>query len=162
MSETTKVQIDLYRATSELIKQRLVGLSEEQLAWKQAPEKWSVKEVVSHLVDASFVHSVRIRSIVAENSQAFLLYEQDAWVSSTKANQSDLKDILAAFDAVLAYNALFYERLTDDQWERKGLNQGKELTISDLFQGFIRHVQVHLAQIQRNLDALASNEHIKR
>ncbi|MNW13854.1 hypothetical protein D3C71_2119090 [compost metagenome] len=49
---------------------------------------------------------------------------------------------------------MFYGRLTDEQWERKGNNNGKEISIADLFQGFIRHVETHLLQIGRNLDAL--------
>ncbi|CAN7409976.1 DinB family protein [Paenibacillus sp. LjRoot56] len=154
MSETTRLHIDIYLATSELIKQRVSQLSREQLEWKPAPEKWSIKEVVAHLVDASFVHAVRIRKIVAENGNEFLLYDQDAWVASSRANQTELSDILLVFDAILAYNALFYGRLTDEQWERKGNNNGKEISIADLFQGFIRHVQTHLLQIGRNLDAL--------
>lgn len=154
MSEATKQHIDVYRETTELIRQRVSGLSREQLEWKPAPEKWSINEVVAHLVDASFVHAVRIRKIVAENGKEFLLYDQDAWVASSRANQSELRDILLAFDAILAYNALFYKRLTEEQWERKGNNNGKELSVADLFQGFIRHVQTHLLQIQRNLDAL--------
>lgn len=154
MSETTRLHIDIYRATSELIKQRVQELSREQLEWKPAPDKWSVKEVVAHLVDASFIHSVRIRKIVAETGKEFLLYDQDAWVESSRANQVEISDILLAYDAVLAYNSLFYERLTEEQWERKATNNGTELSVADLFHGFIRHVQTHLSQIQRNLDAL--------
>ncbi|OCT12112.1 hypothetical protein A8709_30125 [Paenibacillus pectinilyticus] len=146
----------MYRATSTLIKERIKDVSPEQLIWKPAPEKWSVKEVAAHLVDASFIHSVRIRKIVAEQGSEFILYDQDSWVASSRANESNIADILAAFDAISSYNALFYERLTEEQWERKGNNNGKEVSIDDLFHGFIRHVQIHLSQIQRNLDALGA------
>ncbi|MEW9702702.1 DinB family protein [Paenibacillus sp. SI8] len=157
MSETTLQNIDNYRATSNLIKQIVVGLTQKQLEWKPAPEKWSVKEVVAHLVDSSFVHAVRIRKIVAENAKEFIVYDQDAWVATSRANESSFEHILLAFDAILAYNALYYDRLTQEQWEQKGLNNGKEVSVTDLFQGFIRHVNIHLAQIQRNLDALPAS-----
>lgn len=157
MSETTLQSIDNYRATSNLIKQTVVGLTQKQLEWKPTPEKWSVKEVVAHLVDSSFVHAVRIRKIVSENAKEFIVYDQDAWVSTSKANESSFDDILLAFDAILAYNALYYDRLTQEQWEQKGLNNGKEVSVTDLFHGFIRHVNIHLSQIQRNLDALPSS-----
>ncbi|NQX68570.1 DinB family protein [Paenibacillus alba] len=154
MSETTLQQVDNYRETSQLIREISTSLTEDQLTWKPAPEKWSVKEVVAHLVDSSFVHSVRIRKIVAEQAQDFILYDQDAWVASSRANESSFEEILLAFDAILAYNARYYERLKPEQWEHKGLNNGKEVSAADLFQGFIRHVNIHLAQIQRNLNAL--------
>ncbi|MNI19847.1 DinB superfamily protein [compost metagenome] len=158
MSETTLQKIENYRATSHLIKQKVTGLTQKQQEWKPTPEKWSVKEVLAHLVDSSFVHTVRIRKIVAEdNQQDFILYNQDAWVASSKANQTSFEDILLAFDAILAYNTLYYERLTEEQWDYKVLNNGKEISIADLFHGFIRHVHTHLAQIQRNLDALPAS-----
>lgn len=150
MSETTLQQsVSSYKETSSLIKLRVEGLTEEQLEWKPAPAKWSVKEVVAHLVDSSLVHSVRLRKIVAEDTPPFLVYEQDAWVSSSRTNQASFHDIIRAFDALLAYNALFYERLTEEDWSRKGLHNGQEVSVAELFQGFIRHVNLHLAQIVR-------------
>jgi hypothetical protein len=149
MSETTLHPVNIYRETSGLIRQSVAGLTEEQLEWKPAPEKWSVKEVVAHLVDSSLVHGVRIRKIVAEQAQPFILYDQDAWVSSSYSNQASLHDIISAFEALLAYNSLFYERLTQEDWNRKGLNNGKEVSVAELFEGFIRHVHTHLVQIER-------------
>ncbi|MEK8128022.1 DinB family protein [Paenibacillus filicis] len=155
MSETTlpfasgQSAVSEYRGTSELIKQSIAGLSGQQLVWKPSPEKWSVKEILAHLVDSSLVHAVRVRKIAAEGTPPFVLYDQDAWVSSSRSNQAELADILATFDAVLAYNLLLYARLAPEDWERTGLNNGQEVSLTELFQGFIRHVRIHLAQIER-------------
>ncbi|SDE28716.1 DinB superfamily protein [Paenibacillus sp. UNCCL117] len=155
MSETTlrsvngQAAVSEYRGTSDQIKQSIAGLSDRQLAWKPAQDKWSVKEIIAHLVDSSLVHAVRIRKIAAESEPPFLLYDQDAWVRSSRSNEASLPGLLAAFDAVLACNLLWYERLDARDWERAGLNNGKEVTIADLFHGFIRHVTIHLAQIER-------------
>lgn len=154
MSENTVPSIKAYRETAELIKRSIAGLTPEQLEWRPGPGQWSVKEIVAHLVDSSLVHSVRIRKIVAERRPPFLLYDQDAWVSASQANRSSLADILSAFDALLAYNALFYERLSAADWNRTGLNQDKEVAVSELFHGFIRHVNTHLAQIERTRAAI--------
>ncbi|MCU6796502.1 DinB family protein [Paenibacillus sp. WQ 127069] len=153
MSEITLRSIHDFRATYALIQQAIEGLSEGQLVWKPAVDKWSIKEVAAHLVDASLVHSIRIRKIVAEGSAQlppFLLYDQDAWVADSRANETSIAEILSAFQAILHYNALFYERLTEADWSKKGLNGEKEVTISDLFQGFINHVNIHVRQIDRN------------
>ncbi|MFE5321782.1 DinB family protein [Paenibacillus sp. NPDC056579] len=154
MSETALPSIRTYRDTSALIKERVAGLTEEQLEWKPAPDKWSIKEVAAHLVDSSLVHSVRIRKIVAESAPPLLQYDQDAWVTTSKANQTSLDDILTAFEAILAYNVLFYERLTVQDWLKKGINSDKEISVSDLFHGFIKHVNTHLTQIERTRAAL--------
>ncbi|MFC0211806.1 DinB family protein [Paenibacillus chartarius] len=82
-------------------------------------------------------------------------YEQDAWVENARSNAADINDIVAAFEAILQYNALFYERLPEQNWQRTGWNDGNEVSVADLFQGFIRHVQNHLGQIDRTKAAFA-------
>jgi hypothetical protein len=156
MSEITLRSVSDYRATYGLIKERIEGLTPIQLEWKPAANKWSVKEVLAHLVDSSLAHSIRIRQIIAGNTSQILLYEQDAWVANAKSNETNIEDILSAFQAILLYNALFYERLSEEDWTKKGVNGDKEVSIADLFQGFISHVNIHLAQIDRNKAALAA------
>ncbi|NHN29145.1 DinB family protein [Paenibacillus agricola] len=155
MSEITLRPVNEYRATYVCIQEKIEGLTDLQLEWKPAPAKWSIKEVVAHLVDSSMVHAIRIRKIVAENTPQFLLYDQDAWVASSRSNATSMEEILSAFHALLLYNALFYERLSEEDWSKKGLNGDKEVSIADLFQGFINHVNIHLAQIDRNKAGLA-------
>ncbi|WP_019639570.1 DinB family protein [Paenibacillus fonticola] len=64
----SEVNIEAFLNTHGQLLAAVDGLSEEQVKWKQAPEIWSVQEVVSHLVDHSIVISFRIRDIVAGTS----------------------------------------------------------------------------------------------
>lgn len=149
-----KPSIAEFADTLRRIRDSLDGLSDAQLSWKPAPDKWSVKEVVAHLVDSSIVHSVRARKIVAEPLPALPVYDQDAWVAGARSNEAALADILRAYEAILHYNALFYGRLADADWEKEGDTNGKRVTVAELFRGFIRHVGIHLAQIERTKAAL--------
>jgi hypothetical protein len=151
MSDITLNSIADYKETFQQIKLKVTELTEEQLKWKPSKERWSIQEVVAHLVDASLIHSIRIRKILAEVNAPFILYNQDSWVSQTKSNEADIADSLIAFEAILTYNVLLYSRISEEDWHKKTIHDGKEFSITDLFQGFIRHVQIHLAQINRNL-----------
>lgn len=149
MSEAIAISIADYKDTYRLILERIEGLTDVQLSWKPAPERWSVKQIVAHLVDSSLVHAIRIRKNVAESNPPFLVYDQDAWVDSSRANETSITDILHAFESIVRYNALFFGRLAEADWSRTGVNQDKEVSVADLFHGFIRHVNIHLAQIDR-------------
>ncbi|WP_018757679.1 DinB family protein [Paenibacillus terrigena] len=130
------------------------GLSEEQQKWKPSPEAWSVQEVVSHLVDHSFVISFRIRDILAGTSAQLPAFGQDAWVSGQHSNRGQLSDVLDAFHAILEYNSLLIERLSDEELEKTGVNfKGETVSIKTIIQGFIRHIQGHLGQIERTKQA---------
>jgi hypothetical protein len=158
MSEIAEKTIADYKLAHVELRQRIEGLTEKQLKWKPAPEKWSVKEVLAHLVDSAFVHSIRIRKLVAEadSGPVLLLYDQDAWVARARSNDGDIEDILGTLESVIRYNALFYERLSAEDWGKSGVLDSKTVTVFDLFQGFFRHIDIHLAQIDRTKAAYSA------
>ncbi|MFD0692964.1 DinB family protein [Paenibacillus sp. GCM10027628] len=144
------IDLQLFTNTYEQLRLATQGLSDEQLKWKASEKKWSVIEVISHLVDHSIVTSFRIRQIVAESDVKLPAFDQDPWVSRSKANESSLDEVLAVYQALLTYNALFFKRLSAEDWERTGVNvKGKTFKLSELYEAFVNHVQVHLAQIDR-------------
>ncbi|TVY04248.1 DinB family protein [Cohnella terricola] len=142
--------IQAFRETHEKLVHAIQGLSEEELVWKQAPEKWSVTEVLSHLADHSIVISFRIRDILADTTSSLPAFGQDAWVKGQHANLGNAADILAFFHAILQYNALLLDRLTEEEWGKSALNfKGDQVRILDIVRGFAAHVENHLGQISR-------------
>lgn len=146
--------LEQYQQTYHEVVKLVEGLNEEQLVWKLSPEKWSVKEVVSHLVDSLLVHSYRIRKVASEPDVKFTSFDQDAWVAHTHGNEADLTELLQSFQLLLRHNGAFFQRADQEAWGRKGLSyKGYEITLSGLVSLFIKHVDTHLAQIRRILQA---------
>ncbi len=58
----------------------LAGFSEADSEWRPAPERWTKKEVVGHMIDsASNNHQRLVRGQLAAG-QDFPRYEQEQWV----------------------------------------------------------------------------------
>jgi hypothetical protein len=145
-----KIDIQNYLNTHHHLKKAIEGLSETQLIWKEAPHKWSVTEVLSHLADHNIIVSFRIREVISGSSERLPKFDQDKWVSYSRANESTAAEILALFQALLLYNSSLFSRLTDEDWEKTGVNaKGETVKLSDAVQAFINHVHVHLVQIER-------------
>ncbi|WP_035298074.1 DinB family protein [Brevibacillus thermoruber] len=152
-------QIDIrhYMDTHQQLKQAIEGLTEAQLKWKEGPHVWSVTEVLSHLADHNIVVSFRIREILSGSSARLPAFAQDPWVSHSKANESSASVILTIFHALLIYNSLLFQRLTDEDWRKTGVNaKGETISLAEVVQAFIDHVQVHLRQIERIKQAMAA------
>jgi hypothetical protein len=144
------IDIQTYLITHQQLKAAIEGLTEAQLKWKETPEKWSITEVLSHLADHSIVVSFRIREIISGSSVGLPAFNQDPWVSSAKANEGSVSDILDIFHALLIYNSLLFQRLSAQDLEKTGVNfKGQTLKLTDVVQSFIAHVGAHLAQIDR-------------
>ncbi|WP_136603722.1 DinB family protein [Paenibacillus dokdonensis] len=150
----SEVNLDAFLNTHGQLLTAIDGLSEEQVKWKQAPEVWSVQEVVSHLVDHSFVISFRIRDILAAATAQLPAFNQDAWVSGQHSNEGQLSDILDAFHAILEYNSLLVGRLSEEELAKTGVNfKGETVSVKTIIQGFSKHVKGHLGQIERIKEA---------
>jgi uncharacterized damage-inducible protein DinB len=153
----SQADIQEYLNTHHQLVQAVQGLNQEQLKWKAAPESWSITEVLAHLADHSIVVSFRIRDILAGTTARLPAFNQDAWVSGQKANDGDIADTLEVFGQLLRYNSLLFQRLTDEDWEKSGINaKGETVRIIDIVKGFVKHVNNHLGQIDRIKRAYAA------
>ncbi|WP_028552898.1 DinB family protein [Paenibacillus sp. UNC451MF] len=149
MSQTV-IDLAPYTRTLDQLKEAIEGLTEEQLKRKEAPGKWSVTEVLSHLADHSIVFSFRVRKVISESEVQLAAFQQDPWVSQSRANEGSASDILDVFGALLTYNSLLFKRLSAEDWQKSGVNvKGDTVTLESSFRAFIQHVQTHLGQIER-------------
>lgn len=150
------IRIDAFLNTHHQLLAAVDGLSRDQLQWKPSPQAWSVQEVLSHLVDHSIVISFRIRDILAGTANRLPVFHQDAWVSGQYSNAGSANDILEVFRSLLHYNGLLLHRLNAADLAKTGVNvKGEIVSVSDIVDGFVRHVQNHLGQIGRIKEAAA-------
>jgi len=62
-------------------------------AYKAAPDKWSRKEIIGHLIDSAQINLQRfIRCTYEENFK--LTYEQVEWVEAQRYQDADISDLL--------------------------------------------------------------------
>ncbi|MDP9701536.1 hypothetical protein J2T16_004478 [Paenibacillus intestini] len=146
----TESIISAYVHAYEEIEQEIAGLTEQQLRWKSSPSSWSVTEVLGHLVDHSIVVSFRIREILAGSPVTLPGFNQDAWVAGQKANEEQISQLLTIANGLVQYNSGLLERLSDEEWEKTGINfKGETVSLAAIIPAFVAHVQNHLDQIGR-------------
>ncbi|WP_426445952.1 DinB family protein [Paenibacillus sp. S-38] len=150
----TAIDLNEFKGSLSRIEASVEGLTEAQLSWKPAPEKWSIKEVVAHLADHLVVTTFRIRQIVSEEVPQVPAFDQDAWVAGILANDVPLQELLDTYRVLLDVNLPILKRLTPEQWSRTAVNpRGKTVTLVELLEGFIKHIGTHQGQIERNKQA---------
>lgn len=130
---------------------RLVGrLSGEELLEPEAPGKWSILEVVSHLVDQELVNSYRLRAIVAEDEPVIQGYDQDRWAARLRYRETEIEDLLRELEALRGRNLRLYRQLSEGELDRVGIHteRGRE-TARRLRALTAAHDLVHRRQIER-------------
>lgn len=128
------------------------GLSEAELAWRPAPNKWSAKEIVCHLADVELMYGARYRWVLAEDQPLLLPFDQDAFARALGYAQDDLQAALEQFRVLRRRNLSLLTRLLPTQGERIGLHQQRgAITLRSIAESIAAHDENHLRQIEERI-----------
>lgn len=166
--EERKAGVKYLKHTQKLFLDSVKGLSEEQLKWKSAPDKWSVFEVSEHIALAeSFIFDLisgqimkapanssktseitmeQITKMVPDRTNKFQAPEP---IRPDKAPWSSMSDAMAAFKQRRATTISFMEKGNDDMRERFFMNPAfqKELDAYLWIAFLSAHTERHVKQI---------------
>jgi uncharacterized damage-inducible protein DinB len=118
-------------------------ISEKQSNFSYAEGKWTIKEVLLHLIDAERVFVYRAMSFARKDTTPLPGFDENTWVSNSKAGHRKWKDLVAEFKAVRKATIHFFESLDADQLSVIGNANGNEINVIGL--GFVSsgHVMHH-------------------
>lgn len=166
--EERKAGVKYLKHTQKLFLDAVKGLSEEQLKWKPAADKWSVFEVSEHITLAeSFIFDLingqimkapadptktsevtmqQIQTMVPDRTNKFQAPEP---IRPDKAPWTSMADTLAAFKQRRATTIAFMESGNDDMRERFFMNPAfnKEMDAYLWIAFLSAHTERHVKQI---------------
>jgi hypothetical protein len=143
-----------YAAGPELLRAALAEVPEEALQWRPAPGKWSVHEVIIHCADSEVNAHGRIRTLIAESKPVIQGYDQDQWAKVFDYHSRPMGTALVTIEAVRANTVPILESLTDADWKKMGTHtESGPYGAEDWLQSYGTHLEVHAAQIRRNIAA---------
>jgi len=87
---------------------------------RYAPGKWSVKDLVGHLIDAERVFSYRALRIARGDTTPLAGFEQDDYVAAAGADRRTLADLTEEMTLLRGANLRLFRSLTAADWERRG------------------------------------------
>jgi len=142
--------IEFERVLDEASKQ-LLKYTEEEAGKKPAPNKWSKKEILGHLIDSAANNHQRFVRMQLENNLKLPSYQQVEWVSLQHYNTESWNELIRLWEA---YNLHLLHIL----WN---LNPGKllntaiigtndEATLEFIIEDYVGHLKHHLEQIIEN------------
>jgi hypothetical protein len=153
-SDERKSHLDRYEAGPALLWQAWLELPPEARAWRPAEEKWSAHEVVLHCADSETYAAIRIRLLLAEADPLIVGYDENAWARNFDYHAADPQLALRLVEAVRAHTSALLRRLPQEAWNRAGRHtHSGPYDTGDWLHNYAEHLEIHAAQIRRNLAA---------
>ena len=132
----------------ELIDQlpgRLQALPSEKVEHKPAPDAWSVKEELGHLLDSAANNHQRIVRAQLEEHPAMPGYDGDAWVALHQYHSREWPSLIERWTVLNCQLLAAAEAVPDSAWTRAlSIANSGPLTLKFVFDDYVHHMLDHL------------------
>lgn len=115
--------------------QFIKGIPNEKLQYVYARDKWSVAEVIAHVIDAERIFQYRAFRFSRNDATPLAGFEQDGYVLESNANNRGKDDFLGEYELVRKCTLALFKAFDDEKLKRKGIASNIPWSVAGL--GFI-------------------------
>lgn len=131
------------------MKKLLFSLPEEKLLFRYAPDKWTLKEVLVHIIDDERIYAYRALRFARNDKTELPGFEQDDFTKYSGANERDLSNIFEEYEAVRRATISMFSGFPDEAWLRSGIANGGIMSVRAAVYHIAGH-ELHHLNIIRN------------
>src|SRR6202167_5648105 len=102
----------------------LSGVSEEKSLHRYAPEKWSIRQVLSHLNDTERAFAFRALWFARDFHDPLPSFDQNISVNTARADEYSWASHLGEFRDVRRASVALFRKLPSEAWVRGGVASG--------------------------------------
>ncbi len=146
--------LDTLERQGEETRRLLAGVDEARGGYRYAPGKWTLRQVVGHMVDAERVFAARALWFARGDAQPLPGFEQDDWAAASGADRRPLAELAAEAASVRHATLALFAGLDDGELARRGVASGCTFSVRALAWIIAGHERHHLEVLrQRYLGA---------
>jgi hypothetical protein len=129
---------------NKIIQDFLNSFSEHKGNFRYADGKWTVKEVVGHLIDTERVFAYRALCIARGDKKSLPGFEQNDYVNEGNFNRRELFDLNYEFRLLRESNLLLFRSFTPEMLKRKGFASESSISVLAILFIIAGHEKHHM------------------
>ena len=99
---------------------------------RYGPDKWTIKEVVGHVIDAERVFAYRAMRFARNDRTELPGFDENHYVPAAESGRRALADLATEWELVRRSNVLMFRGLPSDAWLRQGLANQSPVSVRAL------------------------------
>ncbi len=121
----------------------------EQLARSYAPGKWTLRQLLLHLVDTEGVLLDRLHRLAADDKPLLWPFDENRWMAELGGGARSLATAATLFTATRAAVLELASLVPPERWTRAGVHaEAGRTTFGEVLQKVHRHNAHHLEQVR--------------
>ncbi|MES2139259.1 MAG: DinB family protein [Bacteroidota bacterium] len=130
------------------IKLLMAGIPIEKESFAYAAGKWTIKEVLGHIIDTERIMAYRALCFARKDKTKLPGFDQNAFVSNANFNDRTLNDLAFEFAIVRESNLLLFKHFTQSSINEIGNSNGTELSVRAIIFMIAGHTTHHVNVIK--------------
>jgi uncharacterized damage-inducible protein DinB len=120
---------------AKLINDFFASISEEKSMHAYAEGKWTIKEVLQHMIDTERIFNYRAVCFARKEAASLPGFEENDYAANSNANARSWKSLVEEFLAVRHATELMFDSFTDEMLDTAGKANNNSVTVGSV--GFI-------------------------
>ncbi|MEQ9411291.1 MAG: DinB family protein [Fuerstiella sp.] len=144
-----------YAAGPELLAASVAGLSDADYDATPIPDRWSIRQVVCHVVDFEIVYADRMKRVLAEENPTMFGGDPDCFAGALHYLQRSIPEELALMSAIRKSTARILSQCDLEDFQRTGVHsEDGPITLETLLENICAHVPHHVKFVNEKRQAL--------
>lgn len=119
-------------------------VTEEQGNHAYADRKWTIKEVLGHVIDTERIFVFRALSFARGEEQSLPGFDENTYVPAGHFGHRTLKSLIDEYASVRQATLSFFENLREEDWSKTGIANNGNFTVNSLAYIIAGHHAHHL------------------
>lgn len=145
--DTDNLLEGLKKQTQETL-ELCASLSDELADYRYAEGKWSVRDILLHLIDAERVFAYRALRFSRNDKTELPGFDEGLWVEHAHASERSMKSLLEEYIVTRTATVALFSNFTQEMLAMRGKANGVEMSVAALGFGILGH-EVHHVTIIR-------------
>ncbi|HKP14950.1 MAG TPA: DinB family protein [Gemmatimonadaceae bacterium] len=136
--------VELLRSGGQELVEAVGRIPEDRGGFRYGPEKWSIREVLGHLIDAERIFAYRALRVGRGDRTPLASFDENDYVRTAGSDARTIADLARELRTVREATVQLFESLPDDAWGQRGVASGKEVSLRALAYITAGHARHHL------------------
>lgn len=139
--EENDVMPALEKQTSGFL-QFLAGIPSDKRSYRYGPDKWTIQEVLQHIIDAERIFAYRALCFARKDETSLPSFDENDYADNSKASKRSWDDMVDEFKTVRHANEILFRSFDNEQLETTGIannNPVYVMAIGFIMAGHVRH-----------------------
>jgi len=130
------------------VKQLFSKIPSDKEDFKYAPGKWTIKEVLGHLIDTERIMAYRALRFARRDKTPLQGFDENNFVTNANFNERTLHNLGVEFELVRKSNLMLFKEFNEEAFGQIGTANGKECSVRAILFMIAGHVFHHLNVIE--------------